>query len=128
MDGTGETDLRLMSDEAGRVEPDDDEIDEEWIRWTGEPWLRGVDVCRVGKIGYWVVGIMAQEFWRGHQPLGAELRERVQSALRAVEGVTAVDEHDNETWDVTGVPSGEALIRAAGRVVDDMAGRLRPGG
>ena len=69
----------------------------------------------MGKIGYWVVGIMAQEFWRGHRPLGAELRERVQSALRAVEGVTAVDEHDNETWDVTGVPSGEALIRAAGR-------------
>lgn len=128
MEWTGETDLRLMSDEAVRVEPGDGEIAEEWVRWTDEPWLRGVDACRVDRIGCWTVGIMAQEFWRWHQPLGAELRQRVRSALRTVEGVTAVDEHDNETWDVTGTPSGEALIRAAGRVVDDMASRLPPAG
>lgn len=128
MEWTGQTDLRLMSDEAVRVEPDDDEIAEEWIRWTNEPWLRGVDVCRLDKTRCWVVGIMAQEFWRSHQPLGAELRQRVRNALRAVEGVTAVYEHDNETWDVTGTSSGQALIRATARVMDDRASRLRPGG
>ena len=37
--------------------------------------------------------------------MGAELRQRVQSALRAVPGVTDV----KETWKVTGIPSGEAL-------------------
>ena len=109
-----------------RVEPDDDEIDEEWIRWTDYPELRGVDACRVDKIGGWMVGICAQEFFR-RDPLGVELRQRVRSALLAVEGVTGVLEHDSETWDVTGMPSGEALTRAAARVVDDMFERLQAG-
>jgi hypothetical protein len=73
-----------------------------------------------------VVDIWAQEFFR-QDPLGAELRQRVQAALRTVDGVTGVDEHDNESWQVTGDPSGEALTRAAARVVDDMADRLREG-
>jgi hypothetical protein len=127
MSWTGETDLRLMSDDPARVEPDDDEIAEEWIRWTGEPWIRFVGACKVDVIGPWLVSIGAQEFCR-RDPLGAELRRRVQGALRAVDGVTGADEHDNETWYVTDTPSGEALIRAAARVVDDMALRLRPAG
>ena len=45
----------------------------------------------------------------------------------AVEGVTDVHEHGTETWDVTGTPSGEALTRAAARVVDDMFERLQRG-
>lgn len=90
------------------------------------PELRGVDACRVGKIRCWMVGICAQQFFR-RDPLGAELRQRVRSALMAVEGVTGVLEHDNETWDVTGTPSGQALTRAAARVVDDMFGRLQAG-
>jgi hypothetical protein len=117
-----------VSDEVEQIEPDDDGINEEWVRWTDYPELRGINVCRVDEIGCWLVGIGAQEFYRWHQPLGAELRQRVQGALLAVGGVTGVDEHDNETWDVTGTPSGEALTRAAARVVDDMFDRLQPGG
>ena len=48
-----------------------------------------------------------------------------QAALRAVEGVTDVYEHDNECWGVTGTPSGQALTRAAARVVDELADRMR---
>jgi len=42
-----------------------------------------------------------------------------------VPGVTGVAEKDNETWRVTGRPSGEALVRAAAGVLDDLAGRMR---
>jgi hypothetical protein len=38
-----------------------------------------------------------------------EAWERVVSALESVEGVISVAEHDNESWDVYGTPSGEAL-------------------
>ena len=112
-----------MSDEVEQIEPADDEINDEWIRWTDCPELRGVDTCRVGEIGYWTVAIGAQEFYR-RDPLGVELRKRLPNALRGVEGVTDVFEHHNETWDVRGTPSGEALTRAAARVVDDMFERL----
>ena len=62
----------------------------------------------------------------GEAPLGMELRERAVRALESVEGVIRVAEHDNESWDVYGTPSGEALARSAANVVDDLAGRLRP--
>ncbi|MGH3408882.1 MAG: hypothetical protein ACRDRJ_41265 [Streptosporangiaceae bacterium] len=116
-----------MSDEVEQIEPEDDEIDEEWIRWTDSPDLRGVDAYRVTEIGYWMVSICAQAFYRRQDPLGVELRQRVQGVLRAVAGVTAVHEHNNVTWDVRGTPSGEALTLASASVVDDMADRLRQG-
>lgn len=47
------------------------------------------------------------------------------SALQSVEGVIGVAEHDNESWDVYGTPSGEALTRAAANVVDGLADRMR---
>lgn len=47
MEWTGETDLRLVSDVVVRVEPEDDEIDVEWIRWIDGAWLRGAGVCRM---------------------------------------------------------------------------------
>jgi hypothetical protein len=75
-------------------------------------WLRGQ------------VAIWAQEFFRS-DPLGIELRERVVNALQSVEGAISVTKHDNESWDVYGTPSGEALTRAGANVVDDMADRLR---
>jgi hypothetical protein len=65
----------------------------------------------------------ASPYCRAH----SQLRHRIQQALLAVEGVIGVSEHDNETWHVIGTPSGEALTRAAARVVDDMADRLRQG-
>lgn len=117
-----------MSDEVRQTEPEDDEITEEWLRETDEPEIRSVGAFHVAGDDEdgpaWYVSIWAQEFFR-QDPLGVELRQRVQAALRAVAGVTDAGEHDNETWYVEGTPSGEALTRAAARVVDDMADRLR---
>jgi hypothetical protein len=114
-----------MSSDVEQIEPDDDTISEEWLRETDEPEIRGVGAHN-GDVGGWQVDIWAQEFFR-QDPLGLELRQRIQEALLAVEGVTGVYEHDNETWNVDGTPSGQALTRAAARVVDDMADRLRQG-
>jgi hypothetical protein len=114
-----------MSDDVRQIDPEDSEIAEEWLRETDEPEIRGVGAHYTDE-GGWIVDIWAQEFFR-QDPLGVELRQRVQAALRTVDDVTGVDEHDNEGWHVTGDPSGEALTRAAARVVDDMAGRLREG-
>jgi hypothetical protein len=111
-----------MSDEIRRVTPEDDEIEEEWLRETGEPGVRGVGACKVEE--GWQVDIWAQEFFR-QDLVGLELRQRVQSALEAVEGVADVAEHDNESWSVTGTPSGLALMRAAASVVDELADRMR---
>lgn len=113
-----------MNDEIRQVTPEDDEIDEEWRRETDEPDVRGVSACQGDWIDGWQVGIHAQEFFR-QDPLGLELRQRVQGALQAVGGVTGVEEHDNESWSVVGNPSGEALMRAAASVVDDLADRMR---
>jgi hypothetical protein len=103
---------------------DEDSCDEAWERLTDEPLVRGVNSGRWADDGTWQVSIWAQEFFRG-DPLGVELRERVVGALESVEGVISVTEHDNESWDVCGTPSGEALTRAAANVVDDLADRLR---
>ena len=112
-----------MSDAVEQIEPEDDTISEEWLRETDEPEIRGVGAHYEDE-GGWMVDVFVQEFFR-QDPLGAELRQRIRQALLAVEGVTAVNEHDNESWDVDGNPSGEALTRAAAHVVDDMADRLR---
>ena len=106
------------------LDADEESVDEIWERLTDEPLIRGVNSGRWADDGTWQVTIWVQEFFRS-DPLGIELRERVVSALRSVEGATSVIEHDNESWDVYGTPSGEALTRAAANVVDDLADRLR---
>jgi hypothetical protein len=103
---------------------DQDDCDEAWERLTDEPSVRGVDSSRWADDGTWQVTVWAQEFFRS-DPLGTELRERVVTALQSVEGTVSVTEHDNESWDVYGTPSGEALTRAAANVVDGLADRLR---
>lgn len=113
-----------MSDQVQQIMPEDEEITEEWVRLTDEPGIRGVGAFTGPEIDGWVVSIWAQEFFR-QDSLGVELRQRMESVLRAVAGVTDVSEHDNEHWDVTGTPSGEALSRAAASVVDEMADRMR---
>jgi hypothetical protein len=104
----------------------DDDVDELWIRPTGEPDIRDVEAARIDDLGGWLVWAMTQEFLRQGR-LGVELRQRMTSALRRVEGVTSVSEHDRQSWLVTGTPSGEMLTRAAAHVVDDLAGRFRKG-
>ncbi|MGH3396675.1 MAG: hypothetical protein ACRDPO_18490 [Streptosporangiaceae bacterium] len=38
-----------MSDEVRRIEPEDDEIAEEWVRLTDEPEIRGVEAYTTGE-------------------------------------------------------------------------------
>ena len=113
-----------MADDIRQIEPEDDEIQEEWLRETDEPDIGNVGASRVDDIGGWQVDVWAMEFVRSN-PLESELRLRVLSALRSVGGVTSADEQDRETWFVTGRPSGRALVGAAARIVDDLADRIR---
>jgi len=101
----------------------DDEVSEEWVRETDEQIL-GVAACRIDWLGVWHVVVAPQEFFR-QDALGLELRQRVQRAMELVPDVTGVAENDNETWHVTGSPSGEALVRAVASVLDDLAERMR---
>jgi hypothetical protein len=68
--------------------------------------------------------VAAQEFFR-QDLLGRELRQRVRRAMEQVPGTTGVAENNNETWHVTGSPSGEALVRSVASVLDDLAERMR---
>lgn len=111
-----------MNEEVRQVPSSKAEIEEVWERLTDEPETRDVEAARWVD-GDWVVGVAVQEFFRD-DPVGVELRQRIAGALRSVDGVTSVGEHDNESWWVEGTPSGEALTRAAASVVDEMADRL----
>jgi hypothetical protein len=113
-----------VSDEIRQLQPQDPEIQEEWLRQTDEPGVRAVSVCRVDEIGGWQVRVWVLEYV-SEDPLESELRERITTALRDVTGVRSAGEQDRETWFVAGAPSGMALVEAAARVVDDFAGRTR---
>jgi hypothetical protein len=104
----------------------DEGAEESWERSVDDPDIRGVDAARIvlGELPYWQVGVAVAEFLRA-DPLDSELRQRMAAALRAVGGVEAVEEEDREVWLVTGTPSGEALVRAAAQVVDQLAARVR---
>jgi hypothetical protein len=113
-----------VSDEIRQIHPQDPEIQEEWLRETGEPGIRAVSACRVDEIGGWQVIVWVMEYV-SDDPLESELRQRIATALRNVTGVTSAGEQERETWFVTGTPSGKALIEATARVVDDLAERTR---
>jgi hypothetical protein len=105
----------------------DEECPEGWERLTAEPDLRGIDASLItvgGDQPYWSVGVAVAEFLRDG-PLEADLRRQLAAALRAVEGAESVWEDDREAWGVSGIPSGEALVRAAAEVVDRLAPRAR---
>jgi hypothetical protein len=112
-----------VTEEIRQIEPDDDEIQEEWIR-DAEPG-RTVSANRVDEIGGWQVAIWAMEYVRS-DPLETELRQRILAALRSVNGVRTAEEQDREQWFVTGSPSGRDLVDAGARVVDNLADRIRP--
>lgn len=115
-----------VSDEVRRIPDDHAGTQEAWQRLTDDPDVRGVEAGRhEGPEGwYWNVTIGVAGFLR-EDPLETELRQRIGSALRGVDGVADVAEEDREVWYVTGTPSGEALVRAAAKVVDDLADRAR---
>lgn len=127
--------IPLMTDRIRQVQPEDPEIIQEWVRETDEDEVRGVGAYQVndwqdevtdwpGGGDGWLVSVDAMEFVRS-EPLESELRQRIIAALRAVSGVTHVEEHDREEWILTGITSGEALITAVAQVLDDLADRVR---
>jgi hypothetical protein len=119
-----------MSDGVRRVDRAelDDEITEGWERLPGkENYLRGVEVASGEGLGEpfdWLVTIWAREYFRD-DPLGRELKERLEGAWLAVPGVTSAENASWETWYVSGRTSGEAVCRAAANVVDELADRMR---
>ena len=114
-----------MSDEVRQTTPPDEELSEYWERLPDdEIYLRGVEVAAGEQIDGWQVTLFAGEHFR-EDPLGLELQQRLESALRAVPGVTDADRIGWETWEVNGTASGEALCRAAASVVDELADRMR---
>ena len=118
--------MLAMNDEIRLVPADESDVDELWQRLTDEPDIRGIEAWADSEFEGWCVEVSAQEFIR-QDPLGTELRQRMQAALRTVQGVTEVDQHDNESWLVNGKPSGQELTRAAAEVVDQLADQLRAG-
>jgi hypothetical protein len=118
--------MLAMNDEIRLVPADESDVDELWQRLTDEPDIRRIEAWADSEFEGWCVEVSAQESIR-QDPLGTELRQRMQAALRAVQGVTEVDRHDNESWLVNGKPSGQELTRAAAEVVDELADRLRAG-
>jgi hypothetical protein len=115
-----------MRDQIRRVPADElySEVDEAWERITDDRDFLGVNATRSADTSRWQVTIAVAEFVR-EEPLESELRQRIAAALADVHGVARVDEDDREAWLVTGTPSGEALIRAAAQVVDDIGPRAR---
>lgn len=109
-----------MIGDVRRVQVDD--VDEAWEREVDDE-VRGVYAG--SQTGGWQVTVLVMEFVR-EEPLEGELRRRIGVALRSVEGVETAGEQDTEVWFVTGTPAGEALVRAVGEVVDDLADQTRP--
>ncbi|HET9061222.1 MAG TPA: hypothetical protein VFN61_14985 [Acidimicrobiales bacterium] len=106
--------------------PDDEreeEIQDAWVRETDEQEVRGVEAWKPFD-GDWRVVLWVAEFLR-EDPLEAEMRRSMHSALSQCSGVDQVIEEDREQWVVTGSPSGLDLVRAAAEVVDALADRAR---
>jgi hypothetical protein len=119
-----------MSEEVRRTDPDelDGEITEGWERLPDEEkYLRGVEVDSGEGLGEpfdWLVTIWAREYFRD-DPVGQELKLRLESAMLAVPGVIGAENASWETWYVTGKASGEALCQACADVLDELADQLR---
>ena len=119
---------RGMAPSIKQVKPDDETLEEEWIRDVdyNDPGGAGASKRRTGGAWVWTVYVDAAELVI-EEPLESELREAVEAALRGVAGVTAVeaDAENRELWLVSGTPKGDALVAAVGGVVDAMGDRIR---
>jgi hypothetical protein len=115
-----------VTDEIRRLPDHDVDGEEGWHRLTTDPDVRGVEAVRQGEPGNdtWHVVAYVAEFLHV-DPLEDELSVGLLAALRAVPGVTSVEEEDREVWIVVGTPSGAELVRAAAGVVDGLAPQAR---
>jgi hypothetical protein len=106
-----------------------DDVDEYWIRDVPSGLDRdrfGVDAMKSGNTKGWPWQVTVWAMARVRDiPLEKELRRAIAKALRAVPGVKAASEGDREFWIVRGSPSGEALVAAVAKVVDDYGAELR---
>ncbi len=116
----------LGSERVESREPADEEIDQEWVRLTAEPDVRGVEALRWkdSDTWPWQVIVGAHEFVR-EGPTADLLDERIYAALVAVPGSTQVAREDTEVWIVDGDPSGADLVTAAAAVVDELQDAIR---
>ncbi len=111
-----------MAGEVVRESPEDGV--EEWFFRDQRDYWGNVGVARFDDApDEWLVTVDAMEFVR-EDPLEAELRAAIASALASVPGAGDVSESDTEVWLVMGEPSGEQLALAADAVVDRFADQI----
>ena len=115
----------LGSERVESREPADEEIDQEWVRFTAEPDVRGVEALRWKDADTWPwqVVVSAHEFVR--EGATADLMDERIAALVAVPGATQVAREDTEVWIVDGNPSGADLVTAVAAVVDELQDAVR---
>src|SRR5262249_47123154 len=105
--------LAVMKQQIRRVEPPSPDIPEEWLRETDDGEIRDLNVVQykptLWQIHFWALANLRDVL------LEDELRRRIPAALLDVPGVTAVDEHDWESYDVSGRTTGRALAEAGAR-------------
>ena len=116
--------LSIPDMQIEKVEPEDEEILEEWVRDIRSE-VHGVDVCRMADPRWpWHIGVVVMEFVRD-EPLVSELADALTAALSAVPGATGAYQEDRECWLVTGQCDGPTLVRAVCEVVDRFAPQTR---
>ena len=107
------------ADRVGPVDPMDvsQSEDGEWL------WGQDDDLLMVGALAPeddeddgWQVTLSCLEFVRA-EPLESRLRDAVEAALAAVDGVEEVHEEDREVFLVIGSPDGRALVAAVATVM-----------
>lgn len=117
-----------MAPPIKQIKPDHVSHEEEWIRDVdyNDPGGAGATKRRIATGWEWTVYCDAAELVV-EDPLETDLRAAVETALRGVPGVTAIepDPENRELWLVSGTPRGEALVAAVGGAVDALADRIR---
>jgi hypothetical protein len=112
---------RVQVDDSDEAWEREIEVDDGEARWVGATRSRVRELSGDHSFqGGWNVTVAAMESVT-EEPLEGELRRRIATTLRSVEGVETAEEMDREVWFVTGTPSGEALVRAVAEVLDEFA-------
>ena len=107
-----------------QVEPEDDELLEEWVRVTDEQHILGVCATRSDGKWPWRVSISVAEYIR-EEPLQSKLHKAITAALKRVPGVTKAMQEDREEWVVQGKVAGAALVVACSTALNRLADALR---
>ena len=79
-----------MDDQVRRIQPQDPEIAEVWLRKTDVPDIRAVSASKIITLGGWHVSAWVMQLLR-YGPLATELEQRIANALEAVSGCVAPD-------------------------------------